>query len=90
MGDQMAVQGPGDLQRVGSDQKVRVLKENGTIVFTKEYVKHTLLSKKTYTQGTAGIVTDWQTGLFGEITHVDIRLKDGKFVRGVPVDYFRA
>ena len=86
----MAVQGPGDLQIVGSDQKVRVLKQNGTIVFTKPYVKHTLFSKKEYPQGKNGIVTDWQTGFFGEITHVDIRLEDGTFVRDVPVDYFRA
>jgi hypothetical protein len=35
-------------------------------------------------------VTDWQTGLFGEITRVDIRLEDGTLVRDVPVDYFRA
>jgi hypothetical protein len=53
----MAVQGPGDLRIVGSDQKVRVLKQNGTIVFTKPYVKHTLLSKKEYPQGKNSIVT---------------------------------
>jgi hypothetical protein len=86
----MAVRGRDYIRIVGSDQKVRVLKENGNVVFTKEYVKHTLLSKTTHKQGTSGIVTRIHTGLLGEITHVDVRLKDGKFVREVPVDYFSA
>jgi hypothetical protein len=37
-------------------EKVLVLKENGNVVFTKPYTKHTLLSKKKYPQGTTGIV----------------------------------
>jgi hypothetical protein len=79
------------LQRPGSEQRVRVLfEEGGNVVFTKEYEKHTLLSKKTYPQGMSGIVTHIHTGLLGRITHVDIRLKDGTFVREVPVDYFSA
>jgi hypothetical protein len=84
------VRGPDYLRKANSDEKVWVLKENGNIVFTKPYVKHTLLSKKNYPQGTSGIVTKLHTGLLGDITHVDIRLADGNFVRDVPVDYFRA
>jgi hypothetical protein len=49
-----------------------------------------LLSKKEYPQGASGIVTELHTGLLGDITHVDIRLEDGKFVRDLLVDYFRA
>jgi hypothetical protein len=86
----MAVRRPDYLRKANSDEKVWVLKENGNIVFTKPYVKHTLLSKKEYGQGTSGIVTELHTGLFGDITHVDVRLADGKFVRDVPIDYFRA
>jgi hypothetical protein len=65
-------------------------KENIPVVFTREYVKHTLLSKKTYTQGTTGLITRPHKGPLGGITHVDVRLPDGEFVREVPVDYFRA
>ena len=86
----MAVRGPDYLRKANSDEKVWVLKENGNIVFTKPYVKHTLLSKKKYGQGTSGIVTELHTGLLGDITHVDVRLEDGTFVRDVPVDHFRA
>ena len=42
MADQIPVRVPDYLRRAGSDQKVKVLKENGNVVFTKEYVKHTL------------------------------------------------
>jgi hypothetical protein len=86
----MAVRRPDYLRKANSDEKVWVLKENGNIVFTKPYVKHTLLSKKNYGQGTSGIVTKLHTNLLGEITHVDVRLADGTFVRDVHVDYFRA
>jgi hypothetical protein len=84
------VRGPDYLRKANSDEKVWVLKENGNVVFTKPHVKHTLLSKKEYPQGTSGIVTKLHTGLFGDITGVDVRLADGTFVRDVPVDYFRA
>ena len=48
-----------------------------------------MLSKKPYPQGTTGIVTRLHTGLLGEIRRVDVRLKDGNFVRNVPVDFFK-
>lgn len=71
-------------------RQVRVLfEENGPVVFTRDYVMHTSLSKKTYAQGKSGIVTYIHKGPLGEITHVDIRLKDGEFLRDVPIDYFR-
>lgn len=61
------------------------------VVFTRNYVKHRLLSKTTYRQGTSGLVTNVHKGLFGGITHVDIRLPDdGVFLREVPIDYFTA
>lgn len=46
--------------------------------------------KKEYQQGTSSPVKELHTGLLGKMTHVDVRLADGKFVRDVPVDYFRA
>jgi hypothetical protein len=71
--------------------KVRVLFEPGeTVVFTKPYVKHTLFSQKKYNQGRSVIVTNIHQGLCGEITHVDVRLKEGNFLYDVPIDYFRA
>ena len=84
------VRGPDYLRKANSDEKVLVLKENGNVVFTKPYVKHTLFSKKEYPQGTSGIVTRPHFNFLGEITHVDVRLADGTFVRDVHVDYFRA
>jgi hypothetical protein len=72
-------------------RRVRVLfAENETIVFTRKYVKHTLLSKKTYPQGTTGIIIHPHKGPLGGVTHVDIRLPDGKFVYEVPIDFFKA
>jgi hypothetical protein len=67
-----------------------LLKKDGPVVFTKDYVKETLLSKKKYTQGTSGIITRVHTGFFGGITHLDVRLPGGEFVREVPVNYFLA
>jgi hypothetical protein len=61
------------------------------VVFTRDYVKHRLLSKTTYRQGTSGLVTNVHKGLLGGITHVDVRLPDdGVFLREVPIDYFTA
>ena len=77
------------IRKANSDEKVLVLKENGNIVFTKPYVKHTLFSKKNYGQGTSGLVIKVHKGLLGGITHVDVRLPEsGVFLREVPVDYF--
>jgi hypothetical protein len=58
------------------------------IVFTKAYVKQGLLSKTTYMKGTRGIPTRVHTGPGGEITHIDVRLADGRLVPEVPIDYF--
>jgi hypothetical protein len=59
-----------------------------SIPFTRDYVKHTLSSKKKYPQGQKGLITYPHRGLLGEITHVDVRLADGKRVREVPIDFF--
>jgi hypothetical protein len=64
--------------------------KNGPIVFTKEYVKHTLFSKKTYVQGQSGLITRTYKGVLGNVTRVDVRFPDGEFVREVPIDYFLA
>jgi hypothetical protein len=85
----MADRGPDYIRKAGSTQKVPALKENGNVVFTIPFDRHTLLSKKKYPQGTTGIVTRLHTGLFGEIRRVDVRLEDGNFVRNVPVDFFK-
>jgi hypothetical protein len=61
----------------------------GPVYFTRDYEKHTLFSKKTYPQGRRGVVLREHT-LFGKVTHVDLRLPDGEFLREVPFDYIRA
>jgi hypothetical protein len=61
----------------------------GPIYFTKAHVRHGLLSKKTYAQGTRGVVLRVHK-LLGRPTHVDLRLPDGKFLLEVPIDYIRA
>jgi hypothetical protein len=65
-------------------------KKWGPIVFTKDYVKHGFISKTTYKQGVSGLITRTHTGLLGGVTHVDVRLQNGEFLREVPIDYFRA
>jgi hypothetical protein len=67
-----------------------LFRKNGPVVFTKNYVKHTLFSKKEYPPGTEGMIVNWHTGLLGGVTHVNIRLAEGEFVNNVPVEYFRA
>jgi hypothetical protein len=67
-----------------------LFRKNGPVVFTKKYVKHTLFSKKEYPPGTEGMIVNWHTGPLGGVTHVNIRLGDGKFVNNVPGEYFRA
>ena len=67
-----------------------LFKKEGPIVFTRKYVKHTLFSKEEYKPGTEGMIVNWHTGPLGGVTHVNIRLGDGKFVNNVPVEYFRA
>ena len=61
------------------------------VVFTRDYVKHRLLSTTKYSQGTSGLVTKVYKGLLCGITHVDVRLPDsGVFLREVPIAYFAA
>ena len=62
-----------------------LFRKDGPVVFTKKYVKHTLFSKKEYNPGREGMIVN-----SGGVTHVNIRLGDGKFVDNVPVEYFRA
>jgi hypothetical protein len=67
-----------------------LFRTDGSIVFTGAYVEHRSLSKKMYGQGTQGVITNIHTGPLGGVTHVDVRLPNGEFVREVPVDYFLA
>jgi hypothetical protein len=60
------------------------------IVFTRTYAQHGSMSRTRYGQGTTGLVTKVHIGPLSGITHVDVRLPDGAFLREVPVDYFRA
>jgi hypothetical protein len=57
---------------------------------TLSYVKHTLFTKQPYGHGTQGIITNIHHGPLGEVSHVDVRLPKGEFVREVPVNYFLA
>jgi hypothetical protein len=76
---------------VAGSTGVRILfGDNEPVIFTREYVKDTLLAKRTYAQGKSGVVTYIHKSPLGGITHVDIRLKEGEFLLEVPVDYFRA
>jgi hypothetical protein len=79
----------GYIQKAGSNQKVPALRVDGNVVFTRPFIGHTWFSKKKYRQGTTGIVTGVDSGLFGEPRRVDVRLEDGTFVRNVPVDFFK-
>jgi hypothetical protein len=63
---------------------------NGDIVFTKDYVKHTLFTKKPHPHGTQGIITKIHYSPLGGTSHVDVRLPKGEFLREVPVNYFLA
>jgi hypothetical protein len=60
--------------------------KNGMIVFTKDYKAG--WGERTYKQGTTGIITRTHPGFFKDVTHVDVRLKDGTFLREIPVEYF--
>lgn len=62
--------------------------KNGAIVFTKDYEAGWFRGGSTYKQGTTGIITRTHMGLLGGVTHVDVRLKDGTFLREIPVEYF--
>jgi hypothetical protein len=59
----------------------------GPVYFTKDYVHQG--SKKTYPQGRRAVVLREHT-LLGQVTHLDVRLPDGEFLREVPIDNFMA
>jgi hypothetical protein len=73
-----------------ASKRTLLFRKHGPVVFTKNYTEHRLFSKKVYVQGTEGIITDTRTGFLGGVTHLDVRLPKGEFVRGVPVCYFLA
>jgi hypothetical protein len=96
MGDQMATWTYRRLNlatektSVLASKPLLLFRKNGPVVFTKNYVKHTLFSKKEYPPGTEGMIVKTHTGPLGGVTHVNIRLGDGEFVNNVPVEYFKA
>jgi hypothetical protein len=76
------------------DQMVKVLTAGGRgdgvpigpVYFSRDYVTHGFLSDKRYPQGGRGVVLRVHK-LLGRVTHVDLRLPDGKFLLDVPIDY---
>jgi hypothetical protein len=61
---------------------------NGRIVFTRDYEAGWVAGERTIRQGTSAIVTRVYEGLFGDVTHVDVRLADGTRLTEVEIDYF--
>ena len=61
----------------------------GPVFFTRDYVRHGFFFDKKYPQGGQGVVLRVHK-LLGRVTHVDLRLPDGKFLLGVPIDYIRS
>jgi hypothetical protein len=78
------------------DQMVKVLTEKGRgngipigpVYFSRDYVRPGWIFDKTYPQGGRGVVLRVHR-LFGRVTHVDLRLPDGKYLLEVPIDYIR-
>jgi len=64
-------------------------KRHGGVVFTMPYTHVTWfgLSRKNIKPGTSGVITRVYSG-FLDVTHLDVRLKDGTFLREVPIRYF--
>jgi hypothetical protein len=79
-----------DRRTEDQEQPTLLFKKTGEVVFTLEDVEQGLGSKRTYPQGTSGLITHVHVGPGDQVTHVDVRLPDGQFVRKVPVDYFTA
>jgi hypothetical protein len=90
MGVQMASRWAFRRSRLKDGDPELLFRLNGDIVFTKDYVKHTLFTKKPYGHGTQGIITNIHYGPLGGVSHVDVRLPKGEFVREVPVNFFLA
>lgn len=62
----------------------------GPVYFSRDYVRRGWLSNKTYPQGGRGVVLRvHKIPLTNRVTHVDLRLPDGKFLLEVPIDYVR-
>lgn len=76
------------------DQMVKVMTAGkgktpiGPVYFTRDYVRHGFLFKKRYSQGARGVILR-EHRLLGQVTHVDMRLPDGKFLLDVPIDYIK-
>jgi hypothetical protein len=66
-----------------------LVKLNGAIVFTRDYEAGRFKSN-VIKAGTSAIATKTHKGLLGRISHVTVRLKTGEFIKGVPIDCFRA
>jgi len=62
---------------------------NGSIVFTRDYEDGWVTGERVIRAGTRVVVTRIHRGMFGDITHVDVRLPNGRFLREVESDYFR-
>jgi hypothetical protein len=60
----------------------------GPVYFSRDYVRRGFIANKRYPQGGRGVVLRAHTFL-GRVTHVDLRLPDGKFLLEVPIDYVR-
>src|SRR5512133_2469617 len=90
MGVQMASRWAFRRSRLKDGDPELLFRLNGDVVFTRDYVKHTLFTKKPYGHGTQGIITNIHYGRLGGVSHLDVRLPKGEFLREVPVDYFLA
>jgi len=60
----------------------------GPVYFTRDYVRHGFFFKKRYSQGARGVILR-EHRLLGQVTHVDMRLPDGKYLLDVPIDYIK-
>ena len=58
----------------------------GPAYFSRDYERRGWLSSKTYAQGRRGVILREHKFLW-RITHVDLRLPDGEYLREVPIDY---
>ena len=61
--------------------------KNGSIVFTQNYEAGWFHGSDTVKSGTRATITRVHQGLL-DVTHVDVRLPDGRILREVSVDYF--
>jgi hypothetical protein len=90
MGVQMASRWAFRRSRLNDLDPELLFRLNGDIVFTRDYVKHTLFSKKPHSHGTQGVITKIHYNPLGTTSHLDVRLPKGEFLREVPVNFFLA